>query len=198
MKKNLGIRGNEDQGHEIIALLKSLGAIDTGNWAGTDPTKIYFIDQATGRIDAISILVFDDQSAKTLLEYTKMTYDEFWQKYPFMIGDRVIKHNLGTGTIYKMKWDPVAEEVKYYVDFSWCITHSTEALKECTLDDLVLYDRDETETSQKVFDFIESTTTTVNPEHNVVRVIIPESHEVLIRDGEVIFVKKGIIPSPIF
>jgi hypothetical protein len=195
MKKNLGIRGNEDQGNEIIALLKSLGAVDTGNWEGTDPTKIYFIDQATGLIDAISILVFDDQRAKTLLEYTKMTYDEFRQKYPFMIGDRVLKHNIGIGTIYKMKWDPVAEEVKYYVDFSWCTTQPTEV---CTLDDLVLYDRGETETSQKVFDFIESTTTTVNPEHSVVRVIIPESHEVLIRDGEVIFVKKGIIPSPIF
>lgn len=194
MKKNLGIRGDEDHGSEVISLLKSLGGKDIDEWCGTDPTKLYFINRTTGFIDAISIIVFDDYDVKALLEYVRMTYDEFWRKYPFMIGDRV-KHtdpNLGVGTIYKMKWDPVMEEVKYDVDFSQGITRPIE---ECEFDDLTLYDREETESSQEVFDFIESTTTTVNSDHNVVRIIIPESHEVLIRDGEVIFVKRGIIPT---
>lgn len=191
MKRNLGIRGDEDHGSEVMSLLKSLGGIDTGDWSGTDPTKIYFINRATGLIDAISIIVFDDYDVKALLEYVRMTYNEFWQKYPFMNGDRV-KHtdpNLGVGTVCKMKWDPVMEEVKYNVDFS------QGPIEECEFDDLTLYDRGETESTQETFDFIESTTTTVNPDHNVVRIIIPESHEVLIRDGEVIFIKRGIIPT---
>lgn len=195
MKKNLGIRGDEDHGSEVISLLKSLGGIDTGEWKGTDPTKIYFINRTTGHIDAISIIVFDDYDVKALLEYVRMTYEEFWQKYPFIIGDRV-KHtdpNLGVGTIYKMKWDPVMEEVKYDVDFSQSVT--TRPIEECEFDDLTLYNEGETESPKETFDFIESTTTTVNPEHNVVRIIIPESHEVLMRDGEVIFIKRGIIPT---
>lgn len=194
MKRNLGIRGDEDHGSEVMALLKSLGGMDTGDWSGTDPTKIYFINRTTGIIDAISIIVFDDYDVKALLEYVRMTYNEFWQKYPFMNGDRV-KHtdpNLGVGTVCKMKWDPVMEEVKYDVDFSWGIIQ--RPIEECEFDDLTLYDRGEIESPQKVSDFIESTTTTVNPEHDVVRIIIPETHEVLMRDGEVIFVKKGIIP----
>ena len=195
MKKNLGIRGDEDHGSEVMSLLKSLGGIDSGNWSGTDPTKIYFINRATGLIDAISIIVFDDYDVKALLEYVRMTYEEFWQKYPFVIGDRV-KHtdpNLGVGTVCKMKWDPVMEEVKYDVDFSWSIIQ--RPIEECEFDDLTHYDGEETESPQETFDFIESTTTTVNPDHNVVRIIIPESHEVLIRDGEVIFIKRGIIPT---
>lgn len=194
MKKNLGIRGDEDHGGEVVALLKSLGGIDTSEWLGTDPTKLYFINRTTGLIDAISIIVFDDYDVKALLEYVKMTYNEFWQKYPFVIGDKV-KHsdpNLGVGTVRKMKWDPVMEEVKYDVDFSRGITRPIE---ECEFDDLTIYSGGETESSQETFDFIESTTTTVNPEHDVVRIIIPESHEVLIRDGEVIFIKRGIIPT---
>ena len=204
MKRNLGIRGDENLGSEIIALLKSLGGADTCNWSGTDPTKLYFINRTTGLIDAISLIVFDDYDVKALLEYVKMTYNEFWQKYPFSIGDKV-KHtdpNLGVGTIHKMKWDPVMEEVKYDVDFSWGVV--TRPIEECEFDDLTPYDRwanaiygskTETEPTQEAFDFIESTTTTVNPEHNVVRIIIPESHEVLIRDGEVLFIKRGIIPT---
>lgn len=195
MKKNLGIRGDEDHGDKVIALLTSLGGKDIDEWCGTDPTKLYFINRTTGLIDAISIVVFDDYDVKALLEYVRMTYEEFWQKYPFMIGDRV-KHkdpNKGVGTIHKMRWDPVMEEVKYDVDFSWGIIQ--HPIEECEFDDLTLYDRGETEPSQETFDFIESTTTTVNPEHNVVRIIIPESHEVLIRDGEVIFIKRGIIPT---
>ena len=144
MKKNLGIRGDENRGDEIMALLKSLGGIDTGDWSGTDPTKIYFINRTSGIIDAISIIVFDDYDVKVLLEYVRMTYDEFWQKYPFMIGDRV-KHtdpNLGVGTICKMRWDPVMEEVKYDVDFSWGIIQ--RPIEECEFDDLTLYDRGET------------------------------------------------------
>lgn len=197
MKRNLGIRGDEDHGSEVMTLLKSLGGIDSGNWSGTDPTKIYFINRATGLIDAISIIVFDDYDVKALLEYVRMTYNEFWQKYPFMIGNRV-KHtdpNLGNevGTVCKMKWDPVMEEVKYDVDFSHGIIQYP--IEECEFDDLTLYDGEETESPQEAFDFIESTTTTVNPDHNVVRIIIPESHEVLMRDGEVIFIKRGIIPT---
>ena len=195
MKKNLGIRGDEDHGKEVVALLKSLGGIDTGEWMGTDPTKLYFINRTTGLIDAISIIVFDDYDVKALLEYVKMTYNEFWQKYPFVIGDKV-KHtdpNLGVGKVYKMKWDPVMEEVKYDVDFSHGIV--TRPIEECEFDDLTIYDNKVTEPPQETFDFVESTTTTVNPEHNVVRIIIPESHEVLIRDGEVIFIKRGIIPT---
>lgn len=195
MKRNLGIRGDEDHGSEVIALLKSLGGKDIDEWEGTDPTKIYFINRTTGLIDAISIIVFDDYDVKALLEYVRMTYNEFWQKYPLMIGDRV-KHtdpNLGVGTVCKMKWDPVMEEVKYDVDFSGGIIQ--RPIEECEFDDLTLYDREETESSQEAFDSIDSITTTVNPDHDVVRIIIPETHEVLMRDGDVIFVKKGIIPT---
>ena len=195
MKRNLGISGDEDHGSEVIALLKSLGGVDTGEWKGTDPTKLYFINRATGLIDAISIIVFDDYDVKALLEYVRMTYEEFWQKYQFVIGDRV-KHtdpNLGVGTICKMKWDSVMEEVKYDVDFSGGIIQ--RPIEECEFDDLTRYDGGETESTKVIFDFIESTTTTVNPDHNVVRIIIPESHEVLMRDGEVIFIKRGIIPT---
>ena len=42
MKRNLGIRGDEDHGSEVIALLKSLGGVDTGTGPGPERIQLNY------------------------------------------------------------------------------------------------------------------------------------------------------------
>ena len=85
----LGIRGNEDRGDEIMQALKNLGGKDTGNWSGTDPDKIYYINPSTKLIDAHSLIVFDKYDVEEINKYWRMTIDDFNSQFPFKENDIV-------------------------------------------------------------------------------------------------------------
>lgn len=185
MKKRLAIRGNEDLGKEIITLLVDLGGIDTKDWCGTDPDNIYFINSATGAIDATSLVVFDDYDIEHLLNYTKFTYDEFWKRFPFKIGSYVCHNEYGYGLVKSMKWDDDKNVIKYNV-----LINNSNEIKECELCDLTdagissEFSLIKKDTEEKIEINIQDVTKSVKISYN------PTTHKIEILDGEVYIVKK--------
>lgn len=185
MKKILAIRGNETLGKEIITLLVDLGGIDTKDWSGTDPDNIYFVNNITGAIDATSLRVFDDYDIEHLLNYTKLTYDEFWKRFPFKIGSYVCHSKYGYGLVKSMKWDGDKNTVKYNV-----LINNSNEIKECNSCDLTetlevsLIKKDITETEEKIEINMQDVTKSVKISYN------PAIHKIEILDGEIYIVKK--------
>lgn len=110
----LGIRGNSDRCGEIMQTLKNLGGKDTGNWFGTDPNKIYYINPSTGLIDAHSLIVFDDNDIKELKKFYKVTIEDFYKLFPYHKGDKVyVKSQEQVGIVKKLMWGSYEDEVLY-------------------------------------------------------------------------------------
>lgn len=188
MKKKLAIRGDEDLGQEIITLLIDLGGLDTKSWSGTDPDNIYFINPATGAIDATSLIVFDDYDIEHLLNYTKLTYDEFWKRFPFKIGSYVCHSKYGYGLVKSMKWDDNKNTIKYNV-----VINNSNEIKECEVCDLTdasnlpyisLIKTDNTDTEEKIEINMQDVTKSVKISYN------SATHKIEILDGEIYIVKK--------
>lgn len=185
MKKKLAIRGNEDLGKEIITLLVDLGGIDTKDWSCTDPGNIYYINSATGAIDAISLTVFDDYDIENLFNYTKFTYDEFWKYFPFKIGSYVCHSEYGYGLVKSMKWDGDKNTIKYNV-----VINNSNEIKECELCDLTdasnvsLIKSDSAAAEEKIEINMQDVTKSVKISYN------PAIHKIEILDSEIYIVKK--------
>lgn len=192
MKKRLAIRGDEDLGKEIITLLVDLGGIDTKSWCGTDPDNIYFINSATGAIDATSLVVFDDYDIEHLLNYTKLTYDEFWKRFPFKIGSYVFHSKYGYGLVKSMKWDGDKNTVKYNVVLN-CF--NSNEIKECELCDLtdassVLLIKTDSAATEKI-EINEISEINMQDVNKSVKISYnPTTHKIEILDGEIYIVKK--------
>ena len=112
MKKNLAIKGHPTRGKEVIELLEMMGGKNTA-YHGTDINVIYTIDDK----GIIRSLFFND-SVLMKMEYNIFTLEEFLEKYPFKVGDKVFDTADGDpGTIAAMKWDEDVSDMKYHVAF---------------------------------------------------------------------------------
>ena len=81
--KTLAIRGDEERGSEVIALLEMFGGINTDNFRGTDIEDVYFVS------DYNDICFIDIDAAFVAGNYVIFTLDEFYEKYPYKVGDKV-------------------------------------------------------------------------------------------------------------
>ena len=128
MGRNLAIKGHSTRGKEVIEILKMMGGKNTA-YNGTDINVIYVIDDK----GIIRSLFFND-SVLMKMEYDIFTLEEFLEKYPFKVGDKVFLYdNITLGCVTGMKWDE--ETVKYCVYTSsecWCDVK--ELLKWNTID----------------------------------------------------------------
>ena len=109
MSKTLAIRGDKARGNEVIALLEMLGGINTDNFRGTDKDDVYFVCEYKDIcfIDVDRALTEDDN-------YVVLTLDEFKEKYPFKVGDKVnIIEYESEVPITKMRWD--GNDIEYCV-----------------------------------------------------------------------------------
>ena len=118
MGKRLAIKGHPTRGKEVIKLLEMMGGKNPDNvYSGKDNYHFYFIDE-TGYIT--TKLYPDCSWIKST--YQIYTLNEFYEKYPFKVGDKVFLYdNITEGYVTGMKWDE--ETVKYCVYTSaecWC------------------------------------------------------------------------------
>ena len=118
MGKRLAIKGHPTRGKEVIKLLEMMGGKNPDNvYSGKDNYHFYFIDE-TGYI---TTKLYQDCSW-IKLTYQIYTLNEFYEKYPFKVGDKVFLYdNITEGYVTGMKWDE--ETVKYCVYTSaecWC------------------------------------------------------------------------------
>ena len=128
MGKKLAIKGHLTRGKEVIELFKMMGGCECGYCGGG--TGFYYYISQFGNIEAsCKPTEFDT--------YIVYTLEEFWEKYPFKIGDKVIDTADGCpGVVCEMKWDEGLSDMKYFVtfgngvDFGWYLNDSIEFCEE--------------------------------------------------------------------
>lgn len=115
MGKKLAIKGHLSRGKEVVELFKMMGGCECGYCGGG--TGLYYYISQFGNIEA---------SCKPHEFNTYMVYtlEEFLEKYPFKVGDKVFLYdNITEGRVTGMKWDEDKGTVKYCVYTSaecWC------------------------------------------------------------------------------
>lgn len=105
MINNLNIQGDANRGKEIIELLEMLGGI-----------KAYNIEITESNANLIyRIRLFDNFIIGTYPSPNDiiMTIEEFWEKFPYKIGDKVKTTTGRVFTIGAMKWSNEENTVKY-------------------------------------------------------------------------------------
>ena len=130
-QKKLAIKGHPTRGNEVIELLKIMGGkicafdYDSDGYA-------YYIDTSTNMI----ICSNENTIKHNLDKYQLFTLEEFWEKYPFKVGDKVIDEADGCpGVVCEMKWDEYLSDMKYCVafgngvDFGWYANDSINFFK---------------------------------------------------------------------
>ena len=128
MKKKLAIKSHPTRGKEDIELLKIMGGCESG-YCGGGMGFYYYISQS-GNIEGSS----EPYEFDTYIVYT---LEDFLEKYPFKVGDKIIAKADGCpGVVCEMKWDEDVSDMKYCVafgngiDFGWFANDSIEFCKE--------------------------------------------------------------------
>lgn len=118
MKKKLAIKGHATRGKEVIVLLEMMGGKNVEGFIGTDFDELYTIE------DGCIIQAYDWNNCVCF------TLEEFLEKYPYKVGDKVIINNCSyLQLIIGMKWEGT---IKYLVsddnNIMWWFT--AEELKD--------------------------------------------------------------------
>ena len=123
MKKELAIKGHSTRGKEVIELLEMMGGKNIHKHDGKANAYSYFIFGPTILCDMFSITENDD--------FKIFTLEEFLEKYPFKVGDKVVYTKFGDNcddypvTIESMKWTGTTIEYT----FNDCVTCLAKDLK---------------------------------------------------------------------
>lgn len=116
----LAIKGHETRSEEVIEILKMFGNEDTyATSRGNDVTQIYYIGKGN------KIISTPYANSSTLFDV--FTLEEFLEKYPFKVGDKVkcwINGYCSINTIEDMQWDRITNEIKYKIlDYFYSTTN---------------------------------------------------------------------------
>ena len=110
MGKKLAIKGHSTRGNEVIELLEMMGGKISNECtyeSGFDTDYFFFIcEEEKKLIDGISY-----KYNEGLSNYICFTLEEFLEKYPFKVGDKVYTKSNAEGTIIDIFWDGI--EVLY-------------------------------------------------------------------------------------
>ncbi len=130
MGKKLAIKGHPTRGKEVIELLKMMGGNNKWFYDGSDGF-VYFIEK-----DDKYITYCGKECIKNTGEYIIYELEEFLEKYPFKVGDKVIDEADGCpGVVSEMKWSEGLSDMKYCVtfgngiDFGWYVNDSINFFK---------------------------------------------------------------------
>ena len=103
----LAIKGDKDRGNEVIALLKMLGGWNYYRWDAKTSRTIYFINDGIIEVKTI-------RHNTNINEFNVFTIEEFEEKYPYKVGDKVMLSG-SLCTITKMWWDDINNDMLYMV-----------------------------------------------------------------------------------
>ena len=126
MGKKLAIKGHSSRGKEVIELLEMLGGKNCYNFSGFDGYAYYVIAGCQNKIKA-GEYIFGDEDVYFF------TLEEFLEKYPFKVGDKVVYTKFGDNcdeypvTIESMKWTGTTIEYT----FNDCVTCLAKDLRMC-------------------------------------------------------------------
>ena len=124
MNKKLAIKGHSTRGNEVIELLEMIGGNNIHNFSGDDSYAYYVVGGCQNEIRA-GEYIFGDE------DMYFFTLEEFLEKYPFKVGDKVVYTKFGDNcddypeTIESMKWTGTTIEYT----FNDCVTCLAKDLK---------------------------------------------------------------------
>ena len=125
MGKKLAIKGHATRGNEVIWLLMMMGGKNKWYYNGSDGF-VYFIEENDKYITFCG-----KECIKNTGEYIIYELEEFLEKYPFKVGDKVVYTKFGDNcddfpvTIESMKWTGTTIEYT----FNDCVTCLAKDLK---------------------------------------------------------------------
>lgn len=118
----LAIKGHITRGEEVIEILGMLGGSNAFNHTCDNANALYYIDEIYKNFIICAV-------AKTGHDYRIFTLEEFREKFPYKIGDRVrVPEYESEVRISKMYWD--GNEVQYEVVTDEVEWYSTKELNE--------------------------------------------------------------------
>lgn len=102
----LAIKGHTTRGSEVIEILEMLGGKNIYNLTGTK--EIWYI--LSGSTIEHSVYLFEEKG---------FTLEEFLEKYPYKVGDKVlcVRINDFIGRITNLRWDDNEEQIIYTVEW---------------------------------------------------------------------------------
>ncbi|MBR5297250.1 MAG: hypothetical protein IKU29_05200 [Parabacteroides sp.] len=139
--KQLAIKGHKTRGNEVIEILKMLGGENRQRWDGKANSYFYIINSPyNNEIECLYDILTS--------EYEIFTIEEFLEKFPFKIGDRV-QHRYATslGSVYeiiKMEWED--DNVQYTISAVGSIHTS-----RCSAEYLKLWEIQEPKEEKRVY-----------------------------------------------
>jgi len=113
--KQLAIKGHKTRGKEVIELLRTLGGnnpfSDNGTVIGTKENYCYYISK-----DTTKYISWDYIGPEEIDKYIIFTLEEFFEKYPYKLGDKVewINDNK-TWEVESVEWKEEKEQVLYTI-----------------------------------------------------------------------------------
>ena len=120
MGKILAIKGHATCGKEVIELLEMMGGVPAECVKGFMDSNYYYISEDT----ATKYIYWKHIGPKEIDKYEIFTLEEFLEKFPFKVGDKVFLYdNITEGCVTGMEWDEDKGTVKYCVYTSaecWC------------------------------------------------------------------------------
>lgn len=109
MKKNLAIKGHATRGEEVIELLGMLGGSNDFEHIGNNPRAIYYIDETYENFITCS-------ETKKACDCIIFTLEEFLEKFPYKVGDRVRTIYGKIGIISKPIWSKRDDCIRYELE----------------------------------------------------------------------------------
>ena len=110
MGKKLAIKGHSTRGKEVIKLLGIMGGCSTFTY-GFYENRFYFIGDN-------GWVYWNYNGPEEIDKYEIFTLEEFLEKYPFKVGDKVFDiADEDPGIITTMKWDENVSDMKYHIAF---------------------------------------------------------------------------------
>ena len=117
---SLAIKGHKTRGNEVISLLKMLWGKNAINNCGNNPKVVYFIDPVMH-----NWIRCDDKN--NLVGYTVRTLEEFFEKFPYKVGDKVSSKHLKNQKIDKAEWESYSNRVVYRLQgYGWYDTYELQ------------------------------------------------------------------------
>ena len=173
----LVIKGHNSRGKEVIEILKMLGGnTDTSTMLAGDLIRYGYYINSDGVID------FKNRSSFDGIDII-YTLEEFLEKYPYKIGDKVfarITGCYGVFSIQEMRWYSSLKEVMYKIKNCWYTTNDLQPYKEETMEETnTIYHTTEVNFNHPVFEGC-----------NEIELIIPDGWEIKQKDNKMFGVRK--------
>ena len=104
----LAIQGHATRGTEVIELMEILGGIQAAPMMGKNTNHWYYLNPIGIIVYSIGKPIGDDYSFYTL--------EDFLEKYPYKVGNKVVTNDCDVCKIHSMYWDRGLNRISYTLE----------------------------------------------------------------------------------